>query len=86
LSTEYVSFATAALGGKIEIDTIDGKLILKIPSGTQSGETFRIKDKGVPALSGRGTGNHLVKVVVRVPKKLTREQKELLEKLLDTDI
>ncbi len=85
-STEFIHFTVAVLGGKAEIDTIDGKLILKIPAGTQSGETFRIKGKGVPDLSGRGTGNHLVKVVVRVPKKLSREQKELLEKLQDTEI
>ena len=86
LSTEYIPFTTATLGGKVEIDTIDGKLILKIPDGTQSGETFRIKGRGVPDLNGRGTGNQLVKVVVRVPKKLSREQKELLEKLQDTEI
>lgn len=86
LSTEFIPFTVAVLGGKVEIDTIDGKLILKIPDGTQSGETFRIKDKGVPALSGRGTGNHLVKVVVRVPKKLSKEQKDILEKLKDTDM
>jgi len=86
LSTEYVPFTTATLGGKIEIDTIDGKLILKIPAGTQSGETFRIKGNGVPDISGRGTGNQLVKVVVRVPKKLSREQKDLLERLQDTEI
>lgn len=86
LSTEYIPFATAALGGKAEINTIDGKLILKIPAGTQSGETFRIKDKGAPSLSGRRAGNHLIKVVVRVPKKLSREQKDLLERLQDTEI
>jgi len=85
-STEYIPFTIATLGGKAEIDTIDGKLILKIPSGTQSGETFRIKGKGVPDISGRGTGSQLVKVVVRVPKKLTREQKDLLEKLKNENI
>jgi len=86
LSTEFIPFTLAVLGGKIEIDTIDGELILKIPAGTQSGETFRIKGNGVPDISGRGTGSHLVRVVVRVPKKLSREQKELLERLQDTDI
>lgn len=86
LSTEYIPFTVATLGGKAEIDTIDGKLILKIPSGTQSGETFRIKGRGVPDLNGRGIGNQLVKVVVKVPKKLSREQKELLEKLRGKDI
>jgi molecular chaperone DnaJ len=81
LSTEYINFSTATLGGEMEIDTIEGKLILKIPPGTQSGETFRIKSKGVPDLHGRGRGNHLVKITVEVPKKLSREQKELIEEL-----
>jgi len=85
LSTEYIPFTVAALGGKVEIDTIDGKLILKIPASTPSGEIFRIKGKGISDLNGRGTGSHLVKVVVRVPKKLSREQKELLEKLQDIE-
>jgi len=85
-STEYIPFTVAVLGGKAEIDTIDGKLILKIPAGTQSGETFRIKGKGVPDISGRGIGNHLVKVVVRVPKKVSRDQRDLLERLRDTEI
>lgn len=81
LSMEYIPYSIAVLGGKIEIDTLDGKLILKIPSGTQSGETFRIKDKGVPELQGRRMGSHLVKVIVRVPKNLSREQKRLVEEL-----
>jgi molecular chaperone DnaJ len=81
LSTEKISFSTATLGGEIEIETIEGKLILKIPSGTQSGETFRIREKGVPDVHGRGRGNHLVKIVVVVPKKLNREQKRLIEEL-----
>lgn len=86
LSTEYVPFSTAALGGKVEIDTIEGKKVLKIPAGTQSGETFRIKGKGIPEFQGRGTGNHLVKVIVKIPKNLSREQKGLIEKLKDLDI
>ena len=81
LSSEEIGFSMAALGGEIEIETIEGNLILKIPSGTQSGETFRIKNKGVPDLHGRGRGNHLVKIIVRVPKGLSREQKRLLEEL-----
>lgn len=71
----------AALGGEVEINTISGKLMLKIPSGTQSGEIFRIKEKGVPVINGRGRGNHMVEVIVRTPKKLSREQKRLLEEL-----
>lgn len=81
LSSEEISFPLAALGGEIEIETISGSLILRIPSGTQSGETFRIKEKGVPDLHGRGKGNHLVKIIVSIPKKLSREQKRLIEEL-----
>jgi len=81
LSTEYIPFFLATLGGKAEIETIDGNLILKIPAGTQSGEIFRIKNKGVPELHGRGRGNQLIKIIVRTPKSLSRRQKELLEEL-----
>lgn len=84
ISIEHVSFAIMTLGGKIEIDTVDGKVILKIPAGTQSGEVFRMKGRGFPNIHGRGTGNHLVKVVVDVPKSLTRRQKQLLEELRDS--
>ncbi len=81
LSTEEISFSCATLGGEIEIETIEGNLILKIPAGTQSGETFRIREKGVPDVHGRGRGNHLVKIIVRIPKKLSREQRRLIEEL-----
>lgn len=81
ISTEYASFSTVTLGGEIEIDTIEGRLILSIPAGTRSGETFRIKGKGVPELHDRGRGNQLVKVVVDVPKKMSREQKNIIEEL-----
>ena len=86
LSTEYIPFSVATLGGKVEIDTIDGKLILKIPAGTESGETFRIKEKGIPDLRGRSVGNQLVKVTVRTPKNLSREQKKLLENLRESGL
>ena len=80
-SQEKITFAMAALGGKIEVDTIDGPLILKIPSGTQPGEIFRIKGKGATELQGRSRGNHLVKIKVTVPKSLSREQKKIIEDL-----
>ena len=83
LSTEQIPFSMAVFGGKIEIETVTENLILKIPAGTASGETFRIKNAGAPDLHGRGTGSHMVKVVVNVPKNLSREQKNLLEKLQD---
>lgn len=81
LSKEFIPFSMAVLGGKTEIDTISGKLFLKIPAGTQSGDVFRLKGEGVPELHGRGVGNLMVEVIVRTPKNLSREQKRLLEEL-----
>lgn len=81
LSTEHISFSVAAIGGEKMIETVWGKLTLKIPSGTQSGEIFRIKEKGILDFSGRKRGNQLVKIIVDVPKKLSREQKKLIEEL-----
>jgi molecular chaperone DnaJ len=81
ISDEHINFANATLGSKISVETIDGPVIMKVPEGTQSGEIFRIKDKGVPFLQRRGRGSHLVKIVVDVPKKLSREQKRLIEEL-----
>jgi len=81
LSKEMIPFSLAVLGGKTEIDTIGDKVILKIPTGTQSGDTFRLRGDGVPDLHGRGAGNHLIEVVVETPKKVSREQKKLLEEL-----
>ena len=74
-----ISFPQSALGTKIEVETLDGKIKLKIPEGTQSGRVFRIAGKGVPILQGRGRGDHLVKVIVKTPTKLNRKQKKLLE-------
>ncbi len=77
-----VSFSQAALGGEIHVPTLDGdKEVLKIPEGTQSGSTFRIRGKGVPHLNGRGRGDLYVTVRVTTPQKLTREQRRLLEQL-----
>ncbi len=76
-----ISFQQAALGDKIEIETIDGQENFKIPEGTQSGKIFTIKGKGVPHLQGKGRGDHLVEVIVKTPTKLTRRQRQLLEEL-----
>lgn len=82
--TEYaMSFAEAVLGAKVSIETIDGEMIMKIPSGTQPGEVFRIKGKGVPHLQRHGRGDHLVAVSLSVPKKLSSEQKRVIESLRD---
>ncbi len=77
-----ISFAQATLGDKIEIPLINqNQTSLKIPAGTQPGEVFKLKGKGMPGLYGRGRGDLLVKVQVVVPKKLSREQKKLIEQL-----
>ena len=79
----YVSFTDAALGTSVEVPTIDGKVKIKIPAGTQSGKIFRLKDKGLPQVQAYGKGDQLVHVNVWTPKKLTDEEKKLLEQLRD---
>lgn len=82
-TTKHVTFAQAALGDKVNIETVEGNVKMKIPAGTQSGEIYRIRGKGVPKLRGIGRGDHLVEVIVDVPVKLTRTQKKLIEQLRD---
>ncbi len=81
LSTETISMIDAALGTQIKVETVEGPKTLKIPAGTQPGTDFRLRDLGVPHLNGRGRGDHIVQIKVEVPKKLSKEQKALLEKL-----
>lgn len=81
LSDEHINMVTAALGGEIEVDTVDGELTMKIPAGTQSGTDFKLSDHGVPHLRGGGRGAHIVTVHVDTPTKLTKRQKELLSEL-----
>ncbi len=80
-SKAKISFSQAALGDKIEVETIDGGVKLKIPAGTQSGETFRLKGHGVKHLSRFGHGDQYVKIQVVTPKNLSKEEKEFFEKL-----
>ena len=75
-----ISFTQAALGATIDVPTLDGPAKLKIPAGTQSGKVFRLKGKGIPALSGGGRGDEHVRVAVETPTHLTKEQRELLER------
>jgi molecular chaperone DnaJ len=79
-----ISFPQAALGAEIEIEGIGGPVNLKIPEGTQSGKELRIRGRGVPILNGRGTGDLVVKVLVQIPRKLSRAQRELVNKLAET--
>lgn len=69
----------ATLGAEIEVPTLDGKVSLKIPEGTQTGKVFRLKDKGIPRLHGRDRGDQYVRVKVIIPTKLDDKQRELLE-------
>jgi len=85
ISSEHITFSQATLGDKITVETIDGQLKMKIPAGTQSGEVFKIKGEGVPFLEKRGRGDHLVKIIVKIPKHLNREQKELVERLKEVE-
>ena len=76
-----ISYAEAVLGADIEVPTLDGKVKLTIPEGTQPGAVFRLKGKGIPYLNGKGArGDQFLTVNLAVPQKLTNEQKELLKK------
>ncbi|NQV00637.1 MAG: molecular chaperone DnaJ [Parcubacteria group bacterium] len=76
-----INFSQAALGDKIEIPLLDGKVNLKIPSGIQPGEMIELKGKGMPKLYGKGQGNLIVKIQVNVPKKVSRRQRNIIEEL-----
>lgn len=76
-----VSYSTVVLGGDIEVPTIDGKVILKIPAETQSGKLFRLRGKGVKALRSNSTGDLMCRVMVETPVNLTSAQKEMLKQL-----
>lgn len=79
-----IAYSTVALGGELEIPTLDGKAKLKIPAGTQSGKMFRLKGKGVKNVRNAYVGDLYCEVSVETPINLTKEQKELIEKLNDS--
>ena len=78
LLEQDISYAQAVLGADVEVPTLDGKVKLNIPEGTQSGTTFRLCGKGIPYVRGSGRGDQFVTVNIKVPKNLTGSQKELL--------
>jgi molecular chaperone DnaJ len=80
-----VSFTQAALGADIEVPTLEGKDTVAVAGGTQSGDLFRLRGRGLPALDGRARGDLLVQVIVEIPKKLTRRQEELLREFAATE-
>jgi len=76
-----VNFTTVALGGEIQVPTLDEPESVKVPEGTQTGTTLRLRGKGLPDVNGRGRGDLFATVQVQTPKKLTREQRHLLDQL-----
>lgn len=80
-----ISYAQAALGAKIDIPTLDGTEPFEIPSGTPTGEVFRLKGKGMPELRSHRVGDLLAQVYIDVPKKLTKEHEEVLRKLAEIE-
>jgi molecular chaperone DnaJ len=78
-----VNFTTLALGGEIQVPTLDGSETIKVPDGSQTGTTLRLRGKGMPDVGGRGRGDLFATVQVLTPKKLTKEQRHLLEQLSD---
>jgi molecular chaperone DnaJ len=76
-----VSYSTAALGGSVEVQTPEGAVSLKIPSGTEDGKLLRLKGRGAPRLKGSGKGDVLARIHIEVPKRVNKKERELLEEL-----
>ena len=76
-----ISYPTAVLGGEAQVPTLEGSTTVKIHSGTQSGETVRLRGYGMPRFRGYGKGDLLVRVVITVPERVTSQQRALLEQL-----
>ncbi len=79
LSEEHIAMVDAALGTEIDVDTVDGPIRMKVPAGTQSGTDFKLSSHGVPHLRGNSRGAHIVSIVVDIPTKLSKKQRELLD-------
>ncbi len=80
-----ITFVQAACGATLTVPTLDGKVEYDIPEGTQSGATFRLREKGIPYLRGKGRGNQYVTVNVEVPRNLSDKQKKTLQEMFDED-
>ena len=84
LSEQKIDMVDAALGCEIEVETVDGKVIMKVPAGTQSGTPFKLSGHGVPFRADGDRGPHIVTIIVETPTKLSKKQKELLEEFKKT--
>ena len=80
-----MNFADLALGASVEVPTLDGRVKIKIPEGTQAGKIFRLKGKGLPEVQAYGKGDLLIHVNVWTPKKLSSDEKRILEQLRESD-
>lgn len=83
LSEQHVTMVEAALGAEIDVDTVDGKIRMKVPAGTQSGSDFKLSDHGVPSMRSSGRGAHIVTITVDTPTKLSRDQQALLQQFAE---
>ncbi len=81
--TVPISFPQAVLGASIDVPTLEGKVVMKVPPGTQSGKVFRLRGKGIPVYGGYGKGDQLVTVVVEVPREVSRRQRKLIHELAE---
>ncbi len=79
-----ICITTASLGGEMEVPTLDGKVVLKIPAGTQTGKMFRMRNKGVKPVRGGAQGDLICRVMIETPINLTERQKELMRELDET--
>lgn len=85
LCTVEVSFPQAALGAEVDVPTLEGQDKLKIPPGTQAGEVFRLRGKGIPSVRGGARGDQVMQLAVRTPTRLTERQKELLQEFAEIE-
>lgn len=85
ITEKEISMATAALGGVVDVETIDGEVKLKIPEGTQPGALIRLRGHGVPYAQNKGRGDHYVRIKVAIPTKLKGKQKDLLHEFEKED-
>jgi len=84
LVEQKISITQATLGAEINVPALDGQVTLRIPPGTQTGTVFRMREKGIPHLGGRGRGDELIKIFVEVPTRLDEKQKQFLKELAKT--
>ena len=84
LSQQHIGMIDATLGTEVDVDTVDGKVRMKVPAGTQSGTDFKLSNHGVPHMRSDRRGPHIVSIIVDIPTKLSKKQKELLEQFEDS--